>query len=32
MTVMEYAAKFIILLRFAMYLIPDEDKKAKNFG
>jgi hypothetical protein len=31
MTVIEYATKFIQLLRFTVYLIPDEEKKAKNF-
>jgi len=31
MTVMEYATKFIQLSRFAVYLIPYEEKKAKKF-
>jgi hypothetical protein len=29
--VMEYATKFIQLSRFAVYLIPYEEKKAKKF-
>lgn len=31
MSVKEYAAKFIQLSQFAVYLIPDEEKKAKKF-
>ncbi|XP_062164995.1 uncharacterized protein LOC133871583 [Alnus glutinosa] len=31
MAVIEYATKFIQLSRFTVYLIPDEEKKAKNF-
>jgi hypothetical protein len=31
MTVIEYDTKFLQLLRFSMYLIPNEEKKAKKF-
>jgi hypothetical protein len=31
MTVAQYAAKFTQLSRFAPYVIPDEEKKAKKF-
>ncbi|XP_041011390.1 uncharacterized protein LOC121255179 [Juglans microcarpa x Juglans regia] len=31
MTVHQYAARFIELSRFATYLIPDEEKKARKF-
>ncbi len=31
MIVTEYAAKFIQLSRFSIYLIPDKEKKGKNF-
>ena len=31
MSVIEYAAKFLQLSRFGMYLIPNEEKKAKKF-
>lgn len=31
MTVTEYAAKFIELSKFSIYLIPNEEKKGKNF-
>jgi hypothetical protein len=31
MTMIEYAVKFLQLSRFAMYLIPNEEKKAKKF-
>jgi hypothetical protein len=29
--VIEYAAKLLQLLHFSMYLIPNEEKKAKKF-
>jgi hypothetical protein len=31
MSVIEYAAKFLQLSRFGLYLIPTEEKKAKKF-
>jgi hypothetical protein len=31
MIVIEYAAKFIQLSRFSIYLNPDKEKKGKNF-
>jgi hypothetical protein len=31
MSVIEYAAKFLQLSRFGLYLIPIEEKKAKKF-
>jgi hypothetical protein len=31
MSVIEYVAKFLQLLRFGMYLIPNEEKKTKKF-
>jgi hypothetical protein len=32
MSVIEYAVKFLQLSRFGMYLIPNEEKKAKKFA
>jgi hypothetical protein len=31
MSVIEYATKFLQLSRFDMYVIPNEEKKVKNF-
>jgi hypothetical protein len=31
MSMIEYAAKFLQLSRFGLYLIPTEEKKAKKF-
>jgi hypothetical protein len=31
MLVIEYATKFLQLSRFDMYIIPNEEKKVKNF-